>query len=116
MSNETNELEKSNVQNSSNSLEWGQHPISEEQLAALGDRVSGLNELNQETMGDLQPGLLEQPLPGMVDLRHEGREQYDMDIDRMVNEGLGGGTVSLHNGLIDETTTDTMTEHSELEE
>jgi hypothetical protein len=31
-----------------------------------------------------------------------------MDIDRMVNEGLGGGTVTLHNGLIDDTTTDTM--------
>lgn len=30
-----------------------------------------------------------------------------MDIDRMVNEGLGGGTVTLHNGLIEETTTDT---------
>ncbi|MFC4776127.1 hypothetical protein ACFO9Q_05020 [Paenibacillus sp. GCM10023252] len=39
---------------------------------------------------------------------HEGREDYDMDIDRMVNEGLGGGTVTLHNGLIEESTTDTM--------
>jgi hypothetical protein len=40
--------------------------------------------------------------------RHEGREDYFMDIDRMVNEGLGGGNVTLQNGLIDESTTDTM--------
>ncbi|GMK44861.1 hypothetical protein PghCCS26_19890 [Paenibacillus glycanilyticus] len=38
----------------------------------------------------------------------EGRDNYFMDIDRMVNEGLGGGTVSEHNGLIDESTTDYM--------
>ncbi len=42
------------------------------------------------------------------DPRHEGREDYFMDIDRMVNEGLGGGNVTLQNGLIDESTTDTM--------
>ncbi|OBZ13435.1 MULTISPECIES: hypothetical protein [Bacillales] len=40
--------------------------------------------------------------------KHEGREDYFMDIDRMVNEGLGGGNVTLQNGLIDESTTDTM--------
>ncbi|MDF2683893.1 MAG: hypothetical protein K0R47_5083 [Brevibacillus sp.] len=39
----------------------------------------------------------------------EGRDAYDMDIDRMVNEGLGGGQVSDQNGLIEETTVDTMT-------
>ncbi|NIK78371.1 hypothetical protein FHS15_003509 [Paenibacillus castaneae] len=39
---------------------------------------------------------------------NEGRDDYFMDIDRMVNEGLGGGNVTLHNGLIDESTTDTM--------
>jgi len=38
----------------------------------------------------------------------EGRDDYFMDIDRMVNEGLGGGMVTMHNGLIEETTTDTM--------
>ncbi|QYR20858.1 hypothetical protein KZ483_24385 [Paenibacillus sp. sptzw28] len=40
--------------------------------------------------------------------RHEGRDDYSMDIDRMVNEGLGGGQVTLHNGMIEESTTDTM--------
>ncbi|RXZ81491.1 hypothetical protein EBB07_14270 [Paenibacillaceae bacterium] len=45
---------------------------------------------------------------GGIDARHEGRDQYDMDIDRMVNEGLGGGQVTAHNGLVDESTTDTM--------
>lgn len=40
--------------------------------------------------------------------KHEGRDDYFMDIDRMVNEGLGGGNVTLQNGLIDESTTDTM--------
>ncbi|WP_042165702.1 hypothetical protein [Paenibacillus gorillae] len=39
---------------------------------------------------------------------HEGRNDYFMDIDRMVNEGLGGGQVTMHNGLIEESTTDTM--------
>ncbi|MFF2885364.1 hypothetical protein [Paenibacillus sp. NPDC057967] len=43
----------------------------------------------------------------------EGRDAYDMDIDRMVNEGLGGGQVTIHNGLIAETTTDTMAENPE---
>ncbi|WP_159884726.1 hypothetical protein [Paenibacillus puerhi] len=42
------------------------------------------------------------------DAAHEGRESSFMDIDRMINEGLGGGTVSMHNGLIDDSTTDTM--------
>lgn len=38
----------------------------------------------------------------------EGRKEQEMDVDRMVNEGLGGGQVTLHNGYIGETTTDTM--------
>ncbi|MGO4546896.1 hypothetical protein AB4Z29_19025 [Paenibacillus sp. 2TAB23] len=42
------------------------------------------------------------------DPKHEGRDDYFMDIDRMVNEGLGGGNVTMQNGLIDESTTDTM--------
>lgn len=42
------------------------------------------------------------------DTIHEGKDVYDMDIDRMINEGLGGGQVTLQNGLISETTTDTM--------
>ncbi|QNK56227.1 hypothetical protein [Paenibacillus sp. PAMC21692] len=46
---------------------------------------------------------------GAVEPNNEGREVYDMDIDRMVNEGLGGGNVTIHNGKIDESTTDTMT-------
>lgn len=40
------------------------------------------------------------------DLYFEGRREYEMDIDRMVNEGLGGGNVTLHNGLIGHSTTD----------
>ncbi|WP_019638894.1 hypothetical protein [Paenibacillus fonticola] len=38
----------------------------------------------------------------------DGRENRFLDIDRMVNEGLGGGNVTMDNGLIEETTTDTM--------
>ncbi len=45
-----------------------------------------------------------------ADSIHEGKDVYDMDIDRMINEGLGGGQVTLQNGLISETTTDTMEE------
>ncbi|RNB74706.1 hypothetical protein [Brevibacillus panacihumi] len=39
---------------------------------------------------------------------YEGRDAYDMDIDRMVNEGLGGGQVTEQNGLIEETSVDTL--------
>lgn len=46
----------------------------------------------------------------ITDKDHQGREDHMMDIDRMVNEGLGGGNVTLHNGLIEETTTETMEE------
>lgn len=42
------------------------------------------------------------------DLDHQGQKDYFMDIDRMINEGLGGGNVTVHNGLIEESTTDTM--------
>lgn len=33
---------------------------------------------------------------------HEGRDEYFVDIDRMINEGLGGGQVTSDNGLIAE--------------
>ncbi|GIP39990.1 hypothetical protein J31TS4_32700 [Paenibacillus sp. J31TS4] len=42
------------------------------------------------------------------DERHQGREEMFMDIDRMINEGLGGGNVTIDNGMIGPTTTDTM--------
>ncbi|WP_167569115.1 hypothetical protein [Brevibacillus migulae] len=42
------------------------------------------------------------------DSLYQGRDEEFMDIDRMINEGLGGGQVTLQNGLIEETTTDTM--------
>lgn len=44
---------------------------------------------------------------------HEGRDQYDMDVDRMINEGLGGGNVTMHNGLIEETSVGTFEEEKE---
>lgn len=45
----------------------------------------------------------------MTSPKHQdSREDLFLDIDRMVNEGLGGGTVTRDNGLIEETTTDTM--------
>lgn len=45
---------------------------------------------------------------GTADSNNEGREQLEVDIDRMVNEGLGGGLVTDQNGLIEDTTTDTL--------
>lgn len=39
---------------------------------------------------------------------YEGRDEAFMDVDRMINEGLGGGMVTRDNGLIEDTTTDTM--------
>ncbi len=53
-----------------------------------------------------------QSLARSDDGRNEGRDKNFMDIDRMVNEGLGSGQVSSQNGLIEETTTDTMTAES----
>lgn len=62
-----------------------------------------MNEQNQG-MNDID---LKEELSDSV---NEGRDDYFMDIDRMINEGLGGGNVTLHNGLIDASTTDTMNE------
>lgn len=45
---------------------------------------------------------------GNADSDNEGREHLEVDIDRMVNEGLGGGLVTDQNGLIEDTTTDTL--------
>lgn len=39
---------------------------------------------------------------------HEGKEKYEMDIDRMINEGLGGGYVGEQNGHIGDSSTDYM--------
>ncbi|WP_373864530.1 hypothetical protein [Paenibacillus humicus] len=47
---------------------------------------------------------------------HGGRVDYEMDIDRMVGEGLGGGQVTIHNGHIGESTTDTMMLKEEAED
>jgi hypothetical protein len=47
---------------------------------------------------------------------NEGREDFFMDIDRMVNEGLGGGTVTMDNGFIGDSTTDTMNHPEEVTE
>jgi hypothetical protein len=44
------------------------------------------------------------------DAEYEGREEHFMDIDRMVNEGLGAGRVTDDQALIENTTTDTMDE------
>jgi hypothetical protein len=51
---------------------------------------------------------MDENLEASSDSIHEGKDVYDMDVDRMINEGLGGGQVTLQNGLISETTTDTM--------
>ncbi|MBH5319155.1 hypothetical protein I6N90_15210 [Paenibacillus sp. GSMTC-2017] len=59
--------------------------------------------------------LSEQLQKAEAEPHNEGRDEFDMDIDRMVNEGLGGGNVTLHNGLIAESTTDTMEEKQEGE-
>ncbi|WP_339064355.1 hypothetical protein [Tepidibacillus marianensis] len=44
------------------------------------------------------------------DSLYEGRDKMFMDIDRMTNEGLGGGYIATKNvnGSIEESTVDTM--------
>ncbi len=44
----------------------------------------------------------------IADSTEEGRDDHFMDIDRMINEGLGGGQVTKQNGLIEESSTHTM--------
>lgn len=40
-----------------------------------------------------------------TDILFEGRREMELDIDRMVNEGLGGGIVDSHvNGSVDDST------------
>jgi hypothetical protein len=51
---------------------------------------------------------LEQHTKAKRDDNDQGRDEHFIDIDRMVNEGLGGGYVTRNNGLIDASTTDTM--------
>jgi hypothetical protein len=51
---------------------------------------------------------LEKPVKTKPDNNNQGRDEHFIDIDRMVNEGLGGGYVTQNNGLIDASTTDTM--------
>lgn len=50
-----------------------------------------------------QDNLNQVELVKQADINFEGREKYEVDIDRMVNEGLGGGYITdgLENGLID---------------
>lgn len=50
------------------------------------------------------------------DADHQGRDEYFMDIDRMINEGLGGGRVTDNNGAIEDSTTDTMNEPESIDE
>ena len=59
-----------------------------------------LAEAEEESKSNAEPG-------------SEGRDDYYMDIDRMINEGLGGGNVTIQNGLIEESTTDTMEPESD---
>lgn len=47
------------------------------------------------------------------DSAYEGRDRHFVDVDRMVNEGLAGGLVTLQNGRIESTTTDTMDDEDE---
>lgn len=53
-------------------------------------------------------GQAEEKKRRLPDSNYEGRDKLFMDIDRMVNEGLGGGQVSGQTGLIEPTTTHTM--------
>jgi hypothetical protein len=60
---------------------------------------------------------LDKPVKTSPDHNDQGRDNKFIDIDRMVNEGLGGGYVTENNGLIDDSTTDTMDDaESVLEE
>jgi|HigsolmetaAR203D_1030402.scaffolds.fasta_scaffold00012_125 hypothetical protein len=71
------------------------------------DRREDQNREDQDNVERRQAG---QRRETVEDADTEGRADYFMDIDRMVNEGLGGGIVSDQNGLIGDTTTDTMQE------
>lgn len=44
--------------------------------------------------------MMEQNKPSRQDSRHKGRDQYFMDIDRMINEGMAGGYVHGHGDAV----------------
>ncbi|SFA45380.1 hypothetical protein SAMN05192569_100958 [Parageobacillus thermantarcticus] len=44
--------------------------------------------------------MMERNKPSHQDSRYEGRDQYDMDIDRMINEGMAGGYVHGHGDAV----------------
>jgi phosphoenolpyruvate synthase/pyruvate phosphate dikinase len=50
------------------------------------------------------------------DTTNEHRDDCFMDVDRMINEGLGGGNVTPDNGLIEKTTTDTMADKESVKD
>lgn len=68
------------------------------------------SEMSTELDGSLEQGGARSVTDAGVGVTgdHGGRVDYEMDIDRMVGEGLGGGQVTIHNGHIGESTTDTM--------
>lgn len=49
------------------------------------------------------------------EMNKEGRDDHFMDVDRMINEGLGGGNVTMHNGYIGASATDVMNEPDSIE-
>lgn len=53
---------------------------------------------------------------GLQDSRFEGRDSMEMDIDRMVNEGLAGGRINPGTGKIDEATVEEMTDKPSVPE
>jgi hypothetical protein len=52
----------------------------------------------------------------LKDTTNESRDDCLMDVDRMINDGLGGGIVTRDNGLIEKTTTDTMAEEESVKD
>ncbi len=79
---------------------WG-HIFFERGIGAVHSQKEALSSMSEAGNSPVSQA-------GSGDNRHEGRDDYEMDIDRMVNEGLGGGQVTHNNGLVDDTTTDTM--------
>lgn len=55
-------------------------------------------------------------LQRLPDVSFEGKEDLFLDIDRMVNEGLGGGRVTLANGLIEDSGADTIDDPESVQE
>lgn len=90
-----------------------QYQQTQEQLDRMMDEGLGAGrtgsysgKIVDEEVVDEQASIEEKKQRKEKDVDVQGRHRFEMDVDRMVNEGLGGGRVGDGTGLIEESHVD----------